>query len=203
MKLYYMTGACPLATQIVLEWIGKPYDLQLVERTALKEPEFLALNPVGSVPVFTDGDLTLTQNVAIMEYLHEKYPEAELHGKTPEQRAEVRRWLSFINSDLHRTFSMIFGAQGYSDDPKVQQILVDKSTERVKFLFGVANQDLAGKPYLAGENRSIADPYLYTIQRWAKAKQVDLSDMHNLTAFYSRLDADAGVQAALKKQGLA
>ncbi|CAM5381408.1 glutathione S-transferase family protein [Eoetvoesiella caeni] len=203
MKLYYMTGACPLATQIVLEWIGKPYDLQLVERTALKDPEFLALNPVGSVPVFTDGDLTLTQNVAIMEYLNEKYPEAQLHGKTPEQRAEVRRWLSFVNSDLHRTFSLIFGAQGYSDDPNIQQVLVDKSTERVKFLFGVANQDLANKPYLAGENRSIADPYLYTIQRWAKAKQVDLSDMQNLTAFYTRMDADAGVQAALKKQGLA
>lgn len=202
MKLYYMTGACPLATQIVLEWIGKPYELQLVERDALKKPEFLALNPVGSVPVLIDGDLTLTQNAAILEYLTEKYPEAGLHGETPGQRAEVRRWLAFCNSDLHRTFSTIFGAPGYSDDPAIQQLLIQKTIERVKFLFGIADQDLAGKQYLAG-SKSIADPYLYTIQRWAKAKEIDLSSLSNLGAFFTRMEDDAGVRAALEKQGLA
>jgi glutathione S-transferase len=202
MKLYYMTGACPLASQIVLEWIGTPYELQLVERTALRNPEFLALNPVGSVPVLVDGSLTLTQNPAIVEYLLEKHPETGLHGKTPEERAEVRRWLSFCNSDLHRTFSMIFGAASYSEDPAVQNILTQKSVDRVQFLFGVADKNLEGKQYQAG-NRSIADPYLYTILRWAKAKQVDFSDKPNLSAFFARLDADPGVQAALKKQGLA
>src|SRR5690606_28966645 len=75
-KLYYMPGACPLATHITLEWIGQPYEIQAVPREDLKKPEFLALNPVGSVPVLTDGDLVLTQSVAILEYLAEKHPEA-------------------------------------------------------------------------------------------------------------------------------
>ena len=71
MKLYYLPGACPLASQIVLEWMNLPYELQAVSREELKQPAFLALNPIGSVPVFQDGDFTLTQSVAIVEYLAE------------------------------------------------------------------------------------------------------------------------------------
>lgn len=201
MKLYYMPGACPLASQIVLEWTGTPYDLQAVERSALRSPEYLALNPVGSVPTLVDGSLKLTQNPAIMEYISELHPEAGLHGKTREQRAEVRRWLSFNNSDLHRTFSLIFGAASYSDDPAVQNIIAQKSTDRVQFLLGVANKNLEGKEYQAG-SRSIADPYLFVILRWAKAKKLDLSDKPNLEAFFARMSADTGVKTALKKQGL-
>src|SRR5690606_4959730 len=96
MKLYYMPGAGPRATHIVLEWIGQPYETEAVPRDKLKQPEFLALNPVGSVPVFTDGDLVLTQSAAILEYLAEKYPEANLMPDTLAGRAETRRWLGFV-----------------------------------------------------------------------------------------------------------
>ena len=57
MKLYYLPGACPLATQIVLEWTATPYELQAVSRSEIKEPAYLALNPLGSVPVLVDGQL--------------------------------------------------------------------------------------------------------------------------------------------------
>jgi len=202
MKLYYMTGACPLAPQILLEWLGTPYELENVDRSALKSPEFLALNPVGSVPVLADGALKLTQVPAIMEYLVEKQGDSALMGGTPEERAEVRRWLSFCNSDLHRTFSMLFSAPSYSDDAKVQEILTNKSAERVQFLFGVADKQLNGKDYIAGQ-RSVADPYLYTVMRWTKIKNVSLQGMPNLAAYYDRMDSDAGVRNALTKQGLA
>lgn len=202
MKLYYMTGACPLVTQIVLEWMGLPYEAESVERDALKKPEFLKLNPVGSVPVLVDGDLVLTQSVAILEYLNELHPSAGLHGANAVERAEVRRWLNFANSDLHRTFSMIFGPQAYSDDADVQKLLVQKASERVRFLFGIIDKQLEGKEWLTGK-RSIADPYVYVVNRWARAKEVDLSGMNNLDRFFERLDADPGVRAALKKQGLA
>lgn len=201
MKLYYLTGACPLVTQIVLEWMGLPYEAESVERDALKKPEFLELNPVGSVPVLQDGDLVLTQSVAILEYLTELHPDANLHGADLVERTEVRRWLNFANSDLHRTFSMMFGAQAYSDDPAIQRILVDKTAERLRFLFGVIDKQLEGKDWLTGR-RSIADPYVYVVGLWARVKELDLSNLQNFQRFMQRLDADPGVQAALKKQGL-
>lgn len=201
MKLYNLTGACPLVSQIVMEWMGQDYELENVSREALKQAEFLALNPVGSVPVLTDGDLVLTQSVAILEYLNELHPEAGLHGQTPAERAQVRRWLSFCNADLHRTFALVFGAASYSDDAAIQQILVSKSAERLRFLFGLTNQQLQGRDSLTGK-RSLADPYLYVLMRWAAAKQIDLSDMPNLQRFFKLMDADEGVRRALKKQGL-
>lgn len=199
MKLYCLAGACPLVTQIVMEWMGLPYELEMVEREALKQPEFLKLNPVGSVPVLVDGDLVLTQSVAILEYLNELHPEAGLHGADPVERAEVRRWLSYVNADMHRTFAMIFGVQAYSQDADIQKLLIDKTAERVRFLFNIADKQLQGKDWLTGK-RSIADPYLYVVGRWARFKEIDLSGMDNLKRFLERMDADPAVVAALKRQ---
>src|SRR5690606_27878152 len=75
MKLYYMPGACSLAAHIVLEWIGQPYDTRKLARDELKQPEFLQINPLGAVPALVDGDLALTQNAAILEYLAEQAPQ--------------------------------------------------------------------------------------------------------------------------------
>src|SRR5690554_1710311 len=121
MKLYYMAGACPLASHIALEWIGQPYETQAVARNALKEPEFLALNPAGSVPVLTDGDLVLTQSAAILEYLAEKHPEAGLMPQDIRARAETRRWLGFVNADLHKSFGLVFGKGAFSSDAACQE----------------------------------------------------------------------------------
>src|SRR3546814_3497844 len=99
MKLYYSPGACSLADHIVLEWIGKPYEAIRVSRDDRKSPEFLRLNPAGAVPVLQDGDWVLTQNMAVLNFLADSFPEARLGGDgTPRGRAEVNRWLAFVNS---------------------------------------------------------------------------------------------------------
>lgn len=203
MKLYYLPGACPLASHIALEWIGNPYEAQAVGRDEMKQAPFLELNPLGAVPVLVDGDLVLTQSAAILEYLAELNPQSGLLPDTPRGRAEVRRWLGLVNADLHRTFANIFAA-GYfaGENEEFQRKLTETSTAKLKQLFGVADKQLEGKDWIAG-TRSIADPYLYTVLRWAKAKKVDLGSMKNLQAFYDRMEADRGVQAALKAQGLA
>src|SRR5699024_3938017 len=99
MKLFYLPGACPLATHIVLKWTGQPCELIAVSRKEIKEPEFLALNPLGAVPVLKDGDFVLTQSSAILEYLAEAHPDSGLLPTEPRERANVRRWLAFCNAD--------------------------------------------------------------------------------------------------------
>ena len=61
---------------------------------------------------------------------------------------------------------------------------------------------LAGKQYLAGAAPSVADAYLYVVLRWAHAKEVDLTGLSNLSAFFERMQANAGVKAALQAEGL-
>ena len=201
MKLYYMPGACPLATHIVLEWMGVEYESEAVPRDQLKQPEFLVLNPVGSVPVLTDGQLVLTQSIAILEYLAEKYPEAALMPDEIKARAETRRWLAFVNADLHKSFSLVFGKARYTSDPNAQELLAQAGTAKAMELFGILEKQLEGKEWVTG-TRSIVDPYLYTIINWAKRLNMDLSGLPNIEAFHQRMNADSGVQAALKAQGL-
>ncbi|MEB2399054.1 glutathione S-transferase family protein [Parapusillimonas granuli] len=201
MKLYYLPGACPLATHIALNWANAPYELQAVSREEIKQPAYLALNPMGAVPVLVDGDLTLTQSAAILEYVAETHPEAGLMPDTPRERAEVRRWLGLINADIHRTFGNLFGAAQFMSTPEGQRELAEKSGAKLLGIFAIVDRQLEGKEWVAGA-RSIADPYLYTVMRWAKAKELDLSRYKNLQAFYARMEADPGVRKALKEQGL-
>lgn len=203
MKLYYMPGACSLASHIVLEWIGKPYETHKLSREALKEPEFLRINPMGAVPALTDGDWTLTQNVSVLEYLAEQAPESSLLGDgSARSRAEVRRWVGFINSDVHKTFSLLFGAQRYLKDEGAQKELAASASALLTKLFAQLDTQLAGKQYLAGAAPSVADAYLYVVLRWAHAKEVDLTGLSNLSAFFERMQANAGVKAALQAEGL-
>lgn len=201
MKLYYMAGACPLASHIVLEWIGKPYEIQAVKRKALKEPEFLALNPVGSVPVLTDGELVLTQSAAILEYLAEKHPEAGLMPDSVVARADTRRWLFFVNADLHKAFGLVFGKGAFSSDTAAQELIAAGGMAQALRLFAILEKQLEGKQWVTG-TRSLVDPYLYTIIRWADAVKLDFSGMPNIRAFHDRMAADPGVQAALAAEGL-
>lgn len=202
MKLYYFPGACPLVTHIVLEWIGLPYETERMTREQTKEPSYLKLNPAGAVPTLVDGDFILTQSAAILDYLAELHPEAKLLGNTPRARAETRRWLSMCNSDIHRTFNLVFSAPYFSGgDEAAGKVLVAKATEKLKSLFAITNDRLKGRDWLTGE-RSVADPYLFVMLMWADAKQIALPGMEELRRFQQRLQGDAGVQAALKAQGL-
>ena len=69
-------------------------------------------------------------------------------------------------------------------------------------LFERADAQLAGRDWLAGD-RSIADPYLYVVTRWAKAQGVDLSGLDNLARFVGRMESDAAVRKVLADECLA
>lgn len=203
MKLYYMPGACPLADHIVLEWVGAPYEMVEVKRDKLKSPEYLKINPRGAVPALVDGDFVLTENVAILNYIADLYPEKKLHGDgTPRGRAEVNRWLGFINSDLHQSFKPMFGPASFIADASQHAELAANASKKLSELFKIINTPLTKHDWLAGAHRSIADPYLFVLLTWAKGKKIDLSGLDGLERFFQRMQADVGVKAAMHAEGL-
>ena len=64
MKLYYLKGACSLVPHVALAWIGKPYEAIETSYELIKSPDYLALNPLGLVPLLVDDDFVLSQNIA-------------------------------------------------------------------------------------------------------------------------------------------
>ncbi|MCK3657970.1 glutathione S-transferase [Pasteurellaceae bacterium Pebbles2] len=204
MKLYYLKGACSLVPHIALEWIGKPYQAEEASREFIKTPEYLALNPLGTVPLLVDGDFALPQNVAILNYLDELYPEAKLFGsKTVQDKAKAMQWLLFFNSDVHKAFVPFFRVPSYAqDNAELTEKIRQETAKKVLGLLEIAEDHLTRHQFFA-EQISVADVYLYVELRWCNMLGLDYSHLRNLTAFYQRVDANAGVQATLKQQGLA
>jgi glutathione S-transferase len=203
MKLYYAPGACSLADHIVLEWIGQPYEAVPVPRETLKSPEYLAINPAGAVPALDDDGWVLTQNAAILNYLADLYPESGLGGDgTPRSRARINQWLSMANADIHPAFHPFFGSTAYLADPALIELSKQAAGAKLRALFERVDRQLKGRDWIAGD-RSIADPYLFVVTRWAKAQHVDLSGLHDLERFFQSMLSDPGVHAALVQEGLA
>lgn len=202
MKLYTSPGACSLADHIALEWSGKPYTAEIVSREQRATPEFRKLNPAGAVPVLEDDGWTLTQNAAILNYLADKFPEAKLGGDgSPKGRAEVNRWLGFLNSDMHPAFKPLFGTTNYLEDKAAIEKTHENAHKQLRGLFERADAQLGKHDWLAGA-RSIADPYLFVMLRWAKGVKLDLSGLEHLKKFEQRMRADAGVRKVLEVEGL-
>lgn len=202
MKLHYLPGACSLTDHIVLEWIGKPYEAVEVPRGKLKSPEYLAINPAGAVPALELDGWALTQNSAILHYLAERHPEAGLYGDgSARGRAEVDRWLAFANADVHPSFWPMFGGLAWLQDEAMQEQGKQAARDKLRGLFQRADRQLEGRDWIA-DTRSIADPYLFVVTRWAKATGVDLTGLDNLERHFQRMSADPAVQRVLKAEGL-
>jgi glutathione S-transferase len=200
MKLYYFVGACSLADHIVLEWVGAPYDTMRMTLESTKSPEYLALNPNGTVPLLMDGDWVLTQNVAILSYLADLHPEARLLGDgSLRGRADVMRWLAHLDSDVHSAFKPIYTPGRFLPDAALSGALAEAARARVRFYLGHIDKRLEGREWLV-DRRSVADPYLFVMLRWAVRLNIGLDGLANLSRFAERMYADTGVRAAISAE---
>ncbi len=106
MQLYhYYRSSASYRVRIALNLKGIPWEPAPVDlRTAAsaqRAAAFLALNPQGLIPVLTDGALTLTQSVAIIEYLEERYPQPPLLPGNAADRAQIRSLALAVACDIH------------------------------------------------------------------------------------------------------
>jgi len=192
-----MPGACSLADLIVLQWAGAFHEPVRMSLESIKSPDYLAINPGGTVPLLQHGDFSLTENVAILGYVADLHPEARLLGDgTPVARAEVMRWLGFLNSDVHSAFKPIFVPARFLPDADLAPALANAARTRIRGYLERLDATLEGRAWLTGE-RSIADPYLFVLCRWSVKKGVEMQGLDNLARFSDRMHQDAGVRAAL------
>jgi glutathione S-transferase len=200
MKLYYAPGACSLSPHIVAREAGIDLTLEKVDFATKKTAsgaDFLTINPKGYVPALQldNGDV-LTEGPAIVQYLADSKPQTDLvPANGTLARYRVQEWLTYINSELHKSFGPLF-------NPATS---AETRAERIAYLhkrYALIEAALAGKSYLAGEQFSVADAYLFTVTGWANYVKVDLAAFPNLLAFQQRVAAREGVKAAMAAEGL-
>ncbi|KAK3404940.1 hypothetical protein EUGRSUZ_K01232 [Eucalyptus grandis] len=126
-----------------------------------KAPEYLKLQPFGSLPVVQDGDYTLFESRAIIRYYAEKYKDqgTELLGKTIEERGLVEQWLEVEAHNFHPpiydlVLKIVFGPFiGLTPDPKQ----LKESEDKLCQVLDIYEERLSKSKYLAGDFFSLAD----------------------------------------------
>jgi glutathione S-transferase len=203
MKLYTMPGACSLGPHIVLEWCGAPYEAVALAHADLKKPAFLALNPMGAVPVLQEDDgWTLTQASAILEYIAGKYPQKKLGAdSTPHEQAEFHSWLSLL-SDVHKAFSPLWAPQAFVPDSRQHDAVRNAAIARVRKVMAILDARLGGRDHPYGNRRTAIDAQLYVFLRWTDKMAGGLAEFTNLQRLYSKLNDDQAIKRALTSEGL-
>ncbi len=200
MKLYYAPGACSLAPHIVAREAGIDLELEKVDLATKKTEsgkDFLTINPNGYVPALEyEPGQVLTEGPVIQQYLADKKPASGLAPANGTiERYRLQEILTFINSEIHKTFGALF-------NPKVLPEVREERLGLLRKRFGSIDTKLAGKPFLLGDKFTVADAYLFVMTSWASHVGLDLSALANLGAFQKRVAARPAVQAALKAEGL-
>jgi len=184
MKLYYFPGACSLADHIVLEWTGIEHEAVRMSRDTIKTEAYLALNPNGTVPLLVDGDFALTENAAILGYIAEQRPEATLLGDgTPRGRAEVMRWLAYLNSDVHMAFKPLFTPSRFLPDEAMAEVLAEQARLQIAIHLKRLDEQLEGKDWLIGQpvrRAALGDWKRHSLARIQEPVQIFRADVQRL-----------------------
>lgn len=200
MKLYYSPGACSLAPHIVLNELGSDYSLEKVDLGAKKTEtgaNFTQVNTKGYVPTLEVAkDQVLTEVATIVQYLADKAGNTSLLPKFGSMdRYRAMEMLNFVSSELHKGIGGLFNKAMPEDGKKA-------IIERVEQRLGWVDAQLAGKPFLLGNDFSVADAYAFTVMNWGQWVGIDIKKWPNIAAYMERVGSRPAVQAALKKEGL-
>jgi glutathione S-transferase len=173
---------------ILLEELGAPYELQVLNMKAgeQRQPEYLAINPMGKVPAVRDGDALVTEQVAIFLYLADRFPEARLAPAISDPlRGPYLRWLAFYGSCFEP--AVVDRAQKNAPPPLAMSPYGDYDT-MLKTLVG----QLAPGPYILGERFSAADVLWGTALGWTTMFKV-VPELPEFMAYIGRINSRPSV----------
>lgn len=204
MKLFYFPGACSIGIHVLLEEIGRPYELSLlaIREGAQFKPEFTGINPKSKVPTLVrDDGSVLTEFPAIAFWLARKNPEARLLPPDAEGQARALEAMDYVVATMHmQGFSRIFRPANFTPNPADEEKVKARGSEI--FANGLAHMDktLAGTEYVVGPF-SIADAALFYAEFWAATRtNIPLPD--HCAAHYARMKERPAVARALRQEGI-
>jgi len=197
MKLYIMPGACSMASNIALREAGIQFEIAKVDKRTKRVDgvDFVTINPKGYVPALRlDDGRVLSENVVVLQYIADLNPAAKLAPPAGTfERYQLLEWLSFINSELHKSFSPLFSAEATDETKTYARNYLAK---RLSYVEGA----LGDTGYLMGDQFTVADAYLFTVLGWGAFVGVDIGS--RLKNYVERVRARPHVIEAMMAEGL-
>lgn len=187
MILYSSPLACSCAVHLVLFELQIKHTINYVD--IYSQPHVLFhdkslysnINPKGAVPALElENGVILTEVGVILQYLVDEHPSNLLPQFNSFARYQVMEWLSYIGSDVHKTIGSIY-------NPLMPQEAKEIHKQNLHRRLSYIEQALSQKLYLAGDNFTIADAYLFVMIGWEPYFKIDLSQYPNLAIYHGRI----------------
>lgn len=208
--LHYYPGNASLAPHIVLEELGEPYALALVDRTqgAHKSPGYLRLNPNGLIPVLVDGDLVLYETAAICLHLADMHPAAGLAPALgTAQRAQFYKWLMWLTNSMQATLIHYFYPERMVDAGNADGAAQVKAhaAGKVGALLDILDAQLASHTgdWLLESGYGVCDPYALMLCRWTRGfAQRPARSRPHIAPYLARMLARGAVRRTVEQERL-
>ena len=190
MKLYEFGPTRSLRVRWTLQELGVDYESIPVNLVAgeHRRPEYLKINPAGRVPVLVDGDLVLTESVAIVLYLADKYSNKGLIPADLKDRAQVNRWLLFAATEFEQPLWRISRhTMLYPEDQRLPGDVILASRD-FKEMAAVLEKHMQGRQFVVGDKVTVADFVLAYTLDWANEDHL-MDGFPQLLAYMKRMYA--------------
>jgi glutathione S-transferase len=174
----------------LLEELGQPYTREDYGRqfNNTQTEAYLRLNPNGKVPTLVDGDVTVWESNTILRYLCAKSPGgAALHPTDPAARSQVERWMDWQLASLNGPYLAIFKEAKKKEEERAPSFAAD--AKELAAQLEILDKGIAGRPWIAGENFSIADICLGPIVDRCLAFPVTLPALASVKAWRDKIAA--------------
>lgn len=200
-ELYYWPTPNGWKISIMLEELGVPYDLKLVNigKGDQFDPAFLAFSPNNRMPAIIDpegpgGDpITVFESGAILQYLGRKF--GKFYPLEERQRVETEEWLMWQMGGFGPMLGQNHHFRHYA--PEQVPYALERYFNETHRLYGVLNRRLEGREFVAAGQYTIADMAIFGwAQRWQR-QAIDLDEFPNVKAWRERMEARPAVQRGL------
>ena len=191
LTLHYAIPSRGFVTHWLLEELGQPFERRILDfdKEEQKTPEFLALNPMGKVPVLVHGDRVVTETNAICLYLAEQFPAAGLNVPVDSPlRGDFLKWMFFSPATIEPALvgaAFGFTAKDYEPFPKVETVA------------DVLRQAVAGREFVVGDTFTAADVVIGSALNWGLTLMPVLPKHPEFLEYWGRLQQRPAWQAVL------
>lgn len=203
MMQFYMTpGSCTTAIHILLEEVGEIFQVNLVNLMAgdNKKPEYLALNPKGTIPTLkVNESLVLTDFLAIAWWLGRQFPKPKLLPESFADEIKVLEVMNYAVNHIHGScFVRVFTPEKFCLRQEDQQVVIEQGKQLVTESFAIVESWLEHRSYIV-DHFTIADAALFYVEFWADRTGIVLPS--NCKAHFQRILQRSSVQQVLIEEG--
>jgi glutathione S-transferase len=199
LKLYFGPGACSMASHIVLEESGQPYEPKQVNLAGGEQrtDAYLQMNPQGRVPLLQldDGEY-LAENTAILPYLGKRF------GLWPNDalgEAKALSLIGFFAASVHPAHAHVGRPERYTPDTNAHASIKETGLKTFHGYLKQIDGMLSGREWF-GDKYSVLDPYGLVFYTWGKRRELPVDELKNYTAFKDRMKQRPSVAKVLSEE---